>query len=441
MFRSTVFGGVVAVMCTLAAAWSLAENKAPKGPVPPGDKPETKAQDTPTTSVGKPDVKQAATKVPAVTPKPLSEQVKRGVKWLVAHQLKKGGWGQGEESANMGGGAKMKDVPSVADTCMAALALIRAGNTPTQGEYAKNLLHAIEFVCGEIEESDKDSLYVTPTRGTRVQFKLGPYIDTFSAAVVLPEVKDQMPDEAGKKRVAAALDKLLAKIQKNQRPDGTWGGQGWATTIQQNMAVKGLNRAAQYGGRVDEGVRARAEQQARQSFDKGSGKFKADGSAGVQLYSAGSNFNSVAESVKTNSQQKEQLEKKLASAATAPAEKAQISGTLQRYKSAEKDLQDAQTAVVARLDDKQFIAGFGSNGGEEFLSYMNIGEGLVVKGGDSWKAWDKSISENLNRVQNKDGSWSGHHCITGRTFCTSAALLVLMVDRSPQPISEKMKKR
>ena len=97
--------------------------------------------------------------------------------------------------------------------------------------------------------------------------------------------------------------------------------------------------------------------------------------------------------------------------------------------------------MIARLDDKQFIAGFGSNGGEEFLSYMNIGESLVVKGDKTWKTWDKSISENLSRVQNNDGSWSGHHCITGRTFCTSAALLVLMVDRSPLPISEKMKRQ
>ncbi len=97
--------------------------------------------------------------------------------------------------------------------------------------------------------------------------------------------------------------------------------------------------------------------------------------------------------------------------------------------------------MIARLDDKQFIAGFGSNGGEEFLSYLNIGESLVVKGDKTWKSWDKSITENLNRVQNSDGSWSGHHCITGRTFCTSAALLVLMVDRSPVPISEKMKRR
>ena len=41
------------------------------------------------------------------------------------------------------------------------------------------------------------------------------------------------------------------------------------------------------------------------------------------------------------------------------------------------------------------------------------------------------MTANLNRMQNADGSWSGHHCITGRTFCTASALLVLMADRTP----------
>ena len=50
-----------------------------------------------------------------------------------------------------------------------------------------------------------------------------------------------------------------------------------------------------------------------------------------------------------------------------------------------------------------------------------------------WKRWDAAVSDNLNRVQNKDGSWSGHHCITGRTFCTSAALLTLLADRTRFP--------
>src|SRR5262249_30916921 len=96
-----------------------------------------------------------------------------------------------------------------------------------------------------------------------------------------------------------------------------------------------------------------------------------------------------------------------------------------------------QAAVIGRLDDERFVSGFGSNGGEEFLSYMTIAESLVTRGGDEWKRWDARMTRNLGRVQNGDGSWSGHHCITGRTFCTATALLMLMADRTPVPVSAK----
>ena len=91
--------------------------------------------------------------------------------------------------------------------------------------------------------------------------------------------------------------------------------------------------------------------------------------------------------------------------------------------------------------DERFVAGFGSNGGEEFLSYLMIGEGLVVKGGKEWEKWDTSITESLNRIQNEEGSWTGHHCITGRNFCTAAALLVLTIDRAEIPLAAKVKSR
>jgi hypothetical protein len=33
------------------------------------------------------------------------------------------------------------------------------------------------------------------------------------------------------------------------------------------------------------------------------------------------------------------------------------------------------------------------------------------------------------RLQNDDGTWAGHHCITGRVAVTSAAILTLAVDQ------------
>ena len=60
---------------------------------------------------------------------------------------------------------------------------------------------------------------------------------------------------------------------------------------------------------------------------------------------------------------------------------------------------------------------------------MNISESLVLRGDETWRRWDQAMAGNLGRVQNQDGSWTGHHCITGRTFCTAAAVLVLTADR------------
>jgi hypothetical protein len=89
----------------------------------------------------------------------------------------------------------------------------------------------------------------------------------------------------------------------------------------------------------------------------------------------------------------------------------------------------ANQSTVAQIKDPRFVSGFGSNGGEEFLSYMNISEALVVEGGKEWQEWDQAMNQNLSRIQNPDGSWSGHHCITGKTFCTATALLVMTADR------------
>jgi len=130
----------------------------------------------------------------------------------------------------------------------------------------------------------------------------------------------------------------------------------------------------------------------------------------------------------------------LADAKANKDDKAKAQKNLDHFAEIEKANDAAVAGLVNKLDDKQFIAGFGSNGGEEFLSYMNISETLLAKGGDEWQKWDKQTTENLERIQNKDGSWAGHHCITGRTFCTAGALLVLMADRAPVPLAAKIKK-
>jgi len=39
------------------------------------------------------------------------------------------------------------------------------------------------------------------------------------------------------------------------------------------------------------------------------------------------------------------------------------------------------------------------------------------------------MTAKLLKLQNEDGTWAGHHCITGRVAVTSAAILLLQADR------------
>jgi hypothetical protein len=155
------------------------------------------------------------------------------------------------------------------------------------------------------------------------------------------------------------------------------------------------------------------------------------GDAGVALYSSSAQLATIQASAQANEAKKDHFQKIADAPTTQPEARKEALAQLVRFKENEVILGKAQDAIVAKLDDKQFVQGFGSNGGEEFLSYLNIGESLFHKGGADWDKWDKSMTTNVNNVQNADGSWSGHHCITGRTFCTAAALNVLTIDRSP----------
>ncbi len=377
----------------------------------------------------------------AAKPKPLTDNVNRGLAWLVKHQQEDGGWGQGEESRHMGGSMKQfVDKSNAGDTCAALMALIRAGSTPSKGPHAAQILKGLGYLCGQIEASDKESLFITSVRGTRLQSKLGTYIDTFLASMVLAEVKDCMPNDAGNKQIRAALHKVMDKIERNQKADGSFGGSGWANTLSLSMATKGINRAAQRGVAVAPEVLKRAEENGQRDFDPESGKFKSAKSAGVDLYAAASSMGQMQDSENTNGLKRDKMREIAEDESKPKAEREQARKELERFDRNDKALRKAQDAVIDRLGDKQFIAGFGSNGGEEFLSYMNIGERLVVKGGDAWEKWDRQITKNLNGIQNNDGSWTGHHCITGRTFCTSAALLVLLTDRTPVPTEMASKK-
>lgn len=371
---------------------------------------------------------------PVVKTNRLNPSEVRGLSYLISQQMADGGWSEGEESQYMRSHKHInkKEVANVADTSMAALAVLRCGNYPNKGEYASNLTRAAQFVCQAIESSDDQSLYVTDVRGTRLQAKLGPYIDTFLAAQFLSEIKGHMPGARLNERVELALNKVIDKIEDHQGKDGRWASTGWAPVHSQVIATRALNRASQVGIHVGDLALQRAESYAKKQYIGGKGGFDSDGSAGVPLYAAGAAISSLQESINTNEQRAGELEKILKSASASKEAKINAQSELKRFDEAKEVQKQAVASVTGKFTDDNFVKGFGCNGGEEFLSYLNISETLLVSDRSDFTKWNGRIMANLNHVQQDDGSWMGRHCITSRTFCTAAALMVLTVDRSPQ---------
>jgi hypothetical protein len=384
----------------------------------------------------------AVAKRTAVTPKPVSDTVRRGLTWLASHQLESGGWGQGDEVSHLRRGEPSRETANVGDTSMALMAFLRAGNTARTGDYQTEVQRGIEYVLGQIEASDDTSLYVTDVRGTRVQAKIGQYADTFAALMMLNEAKGSMRDGVANARVEQAIRKVVKKVEHNQREDGTWANDGWAPVLTQALAAKGLNRVAQNGFTVSTAVLDRVEKAANGRLDARTGAFDLEGSAGIGLYGAAAAA-PASDSAATKRQKADELKERASGKdqrRRAPAPQAPDMPTQAEVDRAEEEAQQAEAsarkverALIARLDDAHFIAGFGNNGGEEFLSHIMIAESLVLRGGEEWAKWDAAMTSLMAGIQNEDGSWTGHHCITGRTFCTAAALLVLLADRTPVP--------
>jgi hypothetical protein len=418
---------------------------------------------------------------------PLADCTKKGLAYLAGQQNTDGGWGQGGgwRTTTQGGrveGENVKDPSDVGNTCVAVLALVRSGSVPTQGEYATHVGKGIDFICSKVEKADRQSIWVTDVRDTQLQSKIGQYVDTFLAALVLSELRGKVPPDQGGSRIDAACKKVIAKIETNQKEDGTFAGNaGWASVLSQGLASKALNRAVQQGLAVREETLKRDFEHAEQQLAaagkvKGSGDASATSSpatseavtrpalpraetiakgegrvsgagrgfagraaadAGVQLYSFSANAGRIADLKHSQDRQREKFAEVLRSDRSSKEEKSKAQAQLKEFDKVAATQQEATDGLIKQLGDERFIAGFGNNGGEEFLSHMNISENLFAQGGEAWERWNKSISSVIGKVQNGDGSWSGHHCITGRTFCTSAALLTLMADRAPVPTAEK----
>lgn len=308
-----------------------------------------------------------------------------GVAWLKQVQGKDGGWGSGAWGNNSLG------VPSdVATTSVTVLALMRDGQGVAKHRQA--ITQGVGFVLAAVDHAPRNSpLLRTPT-GTQPQHKLGPNVDTHLAGLMLGELSGKMDAETNR-AILVALDTVVGKIAMASDGNGRFESTGWAPVLSTSVAASALDKAEDLGVAVAPELLRDADDYQQGNVGTGGAVAAADG-AGVELYAMAG---------------------------------AMRQSTTSARKRGNTEMADSKQAMEGRIAGQTdaIIAGFGSIGGEEMLSYMMISDSLAEEGGKQWDNWDQRIGSYLMQIQNADGSWAGHHCITSIPFVTATAVMTL----------------
>ncbi len=365
--------------------------------------------------------------------------IQHGLAWIIQAQGQKGGWGAGSHHRQ-----DVMDphaVPSdPATTSMVAMALLRSGSTLQHGTYSSSLRSALQYLLNSVESSLPESFTITDQTGTQIQIKLGANIDVILTSQFLSNLLDGYLDHDAqlKARVKRANDVCVAKIQKGQDGNGSFVGSGWAGVLQSSFATNALEAAQAQGAKVDDHILDKAREFQKNNYDSKTGDVKTELGAGVMLYSVtGSTRASAKEARRAEEEiQKAKRDGRLAVNAAPSASNLETIGFSKDEAMKYATAYEVYQAGKVQAQRQDVMDGFGSNGGEEFLSYLQTGEGMIIGKDNEWKKWYDNISGRLLKIQNDDGSWSGHHCITSPVFCTAACVLILSVNNDVDKLSE-----
>ncbi len=359
----------------------------------------------------------------------LSLAVRDGLSWLSKAQLPNGGFGAGSHSAqNIMDPHAVKADP--ATTSMVVMSLLRSNITLNNQAHGASIKKAINYLLETIENTSKNDPYITKVRGTQIQSKLGDNIDAVLSAQLLSNLISRDLKGLNKKRIERCLDICVSKIQQGTDDQGRQKGAGWAGVLQSGLANSALESAEVVGVKIDKELLEKSKNYQKQNIDDKTGSIKTEDGAGVMLYAVSG---SVRASAKDARKAKEAIAKAISEGKLEAREEVTVSNLKKagfseseaiKYNSSYNVYNSAKAA--AQRDD--VITGFGNNGGEEFLSFLQTGESLVVNQDKDWKKWYDDMSGRIMKIQNDDGSWNGHHCITSPVFCTATSLMLLTVE-------------
>jgi len=427
--RTNILGAAAAFAALTSCGLFKPTQKDPEQPPSPAAASTEKADLSPKPST--PAIRPTAEVKP---PAPLPPFLEKGLGWLAKAQLPSGGFGGGSHSQQ--GVRDPHAVPAdPGTTAFVTMAFLRAGHTPTKGTYRNVVRKSLEFMVKLVESAPEKGPQITDQTGTQPQAKMGQYVDTALAAQLFTRVLSELRDDPKMAdRVETALGKCVQKIQSSQSKDGSWGGGGWAPVLQSSLMCNALEMAKSVGVAVELDTLGRAREYQKDQVDSSTGTVASGAAAGVVLYAGSGNQRAAAPEAKAaeDAVKKAQIEGKLPGDAKVSFDSLIQAGLSKEKAGAFLESWRLDEQARKRLEDDRYLTGFGNNGGEELLSYMMTSESLVIRGGPEWERWKSQMMNRLAKIQDPNGSWSGHHCITSPVFCTAAVALCLTADRDAE---------
>jgi len=308
--------------------------------------------------------------------------IKKGTAWLIKAINQDGGAG-----LDIGGES------DVACTSVVGVALLSQGQTPLEGEHRRRQKRLGNFLLKRVEKMGGSGSLQNSR--SQIEGDLGPFATHFFATICLSQLMGESPNVD---RYRAAIRRLAKYVSSNQKKDGSWGNEAWAPLLATACGWVSL-RAANFAGISVAGSSQKAGDYLIRNMPQ-IGREWGSGSWYHRLYGTAAGLRVLYAQNRDN----------------------------------EEKAKTALEDIIALVESNN--RAFGGAGGEEYLTFHYMTEMLMQMGGPNWVRWYPNVRNKLIDVQNKDGSWTGHHCITSRTFSTACALMTLSAPNRFLPISQ-----
>jgi hypothetical protein len=322
---------------------------------------------------------------------PVSElarlSAEKGLQWLLAAQNRDGSWGDNPGSPG-----------EVGNTAIACLALLAHGSTPSRGVHCMPVRRGFDWLAKRTRNYAGGNEL---DRTTLLHRKLGNNADLYLVALLYSQSLGVNVEAWEDQRMQQELTCMVGHIAALQKSNGEWetSYEPMLTTI---AAWQALKQAHAAGITIDNASPQKVVRYLREDcLERNTGVFR------EQKWGRQQRFVTQAGGVRV---------------------------LVGEGLGGEDDVQRA-IDVIDKMKFDQDVGG--RAGGEEFLGALYATQALLLERDKIYQRWYDHITKALKASQNADGSWVGHHCITGRVFCTACSIMTLLVPDRLLPLAER----